>query len=39
MLSVMSLKILREIANHIQNALFHTVIVDEITDCGFASGG
>ena len=33
MLSVMSLKILREIAGNIQKALFYTVMVDETTDC------
>jgi len=33
MLSVMSLKVLREIAGNIQNVLFYTVMVDETTDC------
>jgi len=33
MLTVMSLRVLREIASAIQKVLFYTVMVDEITDC------
>jgi len=33
MLTVMSLRVLREIASAIQKALFYTVMVDETTDC------